>query len=156
MFQYLFVFILVLPVFTNTVVFMLSMGEILFACRIYVFSTIILFLGMVITLWSHDYWMLPVSYSSALLAGLSFSISILRKGGIQISLRKLILVPTLIVVAIIFLKEYNSEKLLLFYGFPLCMLSTVAILFYLMSLLFEHKETFNNCRYVKSKMTVQR
>ena len=156
MFKYLSIYIFILPVFVNAVIFTLSMGKLISTAKIYVFSTISLFVGVTIALGSKNYWLLPLSYSLALLVGLSFAISILRREGINISVRKLFLVPCLILVGIIVLERYSTAKLFPFSESPLFLVLTVAILFSFISLLLEYKETFKNLQYVKSKMTVQR
>jgi len=130
------------------------MGKLISTTKIYVFCTIFLSLGIAIALWSHNYWMLPVSYSLAVLAGLLYAISILRREGINISLRKLFLVPGLILAGIIVLERYSTDKLFPFSESPLFPVLTVAILVSFISLLLEYKETFKNFRYVKSKMSV--
>jgi len=142
MFKYFSIYIFILPVFMNAVTFTLSMGKLL--------STI------AIALWSHNYWILPVSYSLAISAGLLYAISILRRDGINISVKKLFLVPGLILAGIIVLERYSTDKLFPFSDYPLFLVLTVAILVSFISLLLEYKETFRNFRYVKSKMTVQR
>jgi uncharacterized membrane protein YoaK (UPF0700 family) len=131
------------------------MGKLISTAKIYVFCTISLFLGIAIALWSHNYWMLPVSYSLALLAGLLFAISILRREGITISVRKLFLVPGLIFVCIIVLERYRTDKLFPFSESPLFPVLTVAILVSFISLLLEYKETFKNLQYIKSKVWVK-
>lgn len=156
MFKYLSIYIFILPVFINAVIFTLSMGKLISTAKIYVFSTIFLFVGVAIALGSKNIWLLPLSYSLALLVGLSFAISILRREGINISVRKLFLVPGLILVGIIVLERYGTDKLFPFSESPLFLVLTVAILFFFISLLLEYKETFKNLQYVKSKLTVQR
>jgi hypothetical protein len=131
------------------------MGKLISTTKIYVFCTISLFLGIAIALWSHNYWMLPVSYSLAVSAGLLYAISILRREGINISVRKLFLVPGLILAGIIVLEGYGTDKLFPFSESLLFPVLTVAILVSFISFLLEYKETFKNLQYIKSKVTVQ-
>ena len=152
MFKYLSIYIFILPVFINAAIFTLSMGRLISTTKIYVFCTISLSLGIAIALWSHNYWMLPVSYSLAVLAGLLYAISILRREGINISVRKLFLVPGLILAGIIVLEGYGTDKLFPFSKSPLFLILTVAILVSFISLLLEYKETFKNLQYIKSKV----
>ena len=156
MFKCLSIYIFILPVFMNAVICTLSMGKLISTTKIYVFCTISLFLGIAVALWSHNYWMLPLSYSLAVLAGMLYAISILRRDGINISVRKLFLVPGLILAGIIVLERYSTDKLFLFSKSPLFPVLTVIILVSFISLLLEYKEVFKNFRYIKSKMAVQR
>lgn len=151
MFKYLFIYMLILPVFMNAEIFILSIGKLLSTALMYVFCMISLFFGAVIALGSENVWLLSLSYSLSLLVGLTVAIYILRREGIPVLVRKLFLFPTLILVGIILLGGY-TDKLFPFSEFPLFKVLTTASLLYFISLFSEYNETIKNIRYIKSKI----
>jgi len=144
---------LIMPVFINAVISTLSIGKVLSVAKIYVFSVITLPWGVLMALGSNNYWLLSLSYSLALLVGLIVAIYILEREGITIQARRLFLIPCFILVGTTILGEYITDKLFSFTKVPLCMALTIALLFYLVILFSEYKETIKNFRYIKSKLT---
>jgi PST family polysaccharide transporter len=155
-FKYLSIYMLILPVFINAVILTLSIGKLISTIKIYVFCGISLFPGIIITLYSENFWLLSLSYSLALLIGLIVAIYLLEKEGISISVRKLFLVPSIILVGIILLGEYIDKKLFPFAELPLFIILTLAILFCFISLFSEYKESVKNFHYIKSRMIIQK
>lgn len=154
-FKYSSIYIFLLPVFSNAVILTLSIGKLIDTIKIYAFCIISIFFGIIIALYSKNFWLFSLSYSLSLLIGLMIAIYLLKRERITIPVGKLFLVPGIILAVITILGECGFNKLFLHSEFSLFIIFIVAILFYIISIFSEYKESIKNFQYIKSQIVTK-
>lgn len=146
MFRHFSIYMLVLPIFINSVIFAQGIGRLTSALKVYGISIVFLFLGLAAAIGSGTRWLIPFSYSLALSVGLSAAFLFFREEGIAVQIKKLFLAPAFFFAFIVVTKSLLPGEL-----YPAKVLIVAAATLIYLSV--EYGETARNFRLIKAKLT---